>query len=52
MLELFMDALTGGSERDRQIDALRALDDHELADLGLVRDQIDAYVDASLETPV
>ena len=44
MLDSFFDRLSAGAEVERQIAALRELTDHELADLGILRDQIEAYV--------
>lgn len=46
MLDSVFDVFSGQSERDRQISELRAMEDHELADLGILRDQIEAFVDA------
>jgi len=37
--------------REEGVRALRALDDHMLADLGIGRDQIEAYVEAGLPDP-
>lgn len=44
MLDTIIDMVAGRTESDRQIEELKAMDDHELADLGIVRDQIDAFV--------
>ncbi|MEM7441672.1 MAG: DUF1127 domain-containing protein [Pseudomonadota bacterium] len=44
MLENFVDTLLGRTDHDRQVEELEALDDHQLADMGLSRDQIAAYV--------
>ncbi|MEM1160485.1 MAG: DUF1127 domain-containing protein [Pseudomonadota bacterium] len=44
MIENILDSLLGRTEADRRIEALEALDDHQLADLGISRDQIPAYV--------
>ncbi len=46
MLDSIFDLFDGRTERDRQIDELKAMDDHELADLGIARDQIGAFVNA------
>lgn len=43
-----MEAADRDRLREDTIRALRALDDHMLADLGIGRDQIEAYVEASL----
>ena len=48
MLDVVMELFGSGSERDQRIAELQRLEDHELADLGLVRDQIEAFVDANL----
>lgn len=48
MLDAVMGFFGGDSERDQRIAELNLLEDHELADLGLVRDQIEAFVDATL----
>ena len=48
MLDSVMELFSGGSERDTRIAELKCLEDHELADLGLVRDQIEAFVDSQL----
>jgi uncharacterized protein YjiS (DUF1127 family) len=45
MLDNILELFAGKSERDRQIEDLMAMDDHELADLGVARDQIEAFVD-------
>ncbi|MEM6623237.1 MAG: DUF1127 domain-containing protein [Pseudomonadota bacterium] len=44
MLSNLYDMLSGQSEADKAIEALQTLNDHELADLGIARDQIAAYV--------
>lgn len=44
MLDSLFDILGGDTEERRQIEALEAMDDHELADLGIARDQIPAFV--------
>ena len=49
MLDAVMDLFSSESERDQRVAELNRLDDHELADLGLVRDQIEAFVDAQLD---
>lgn len=49
MLDSIFDLFAGRTESDRQIEELQAMDDHELADLGIVRDQIDAFVAAHTE---
>ncbi|MEM9139733.1 MAG: DUF1127 domain-containing protein [Pseudomonadota bacterium] len=43
MLNQFFDLFGGQSEEERRIKALEAMDDHELADLGIARDQIPAF---------
>lgn len=44
MLDSIVDLFTAQTEADRQIEDLRAMDDHELADIGISRDQIAAFV--------
>ena len=46
MLDSVFDVFSRRSERERQIDELKSMEDHELADLGILRDQIEAFVDA------
>ncbi len=48
MLDVVMELFSGDSEKKQRIAELKLLEDHELADLGLARDQIEAFVDASL----
>ena len=48
MLDVVMELFSGDSEKQQRIAELKLLEDHELADLGLARDQIEAFVDASL----
>ncbi len=50
MLDAVMELFGTESDRDRRIAELNLLEDHELADLGLVRDQIEAFVDTQLGT--
>lgn len=45
MLDNIFELFVTKSERDRQIEELSAMKDHELADLGIARDQIEAFVD-------
>lgn len=45
MLDTLFELFSPATDRDRQIASLRALTDHELADLGILRDQIEAYVE-------
>ena len=49
MLDAVMELFGTDSDRDRRIAELNLLGDHELADLGLVRDQIEAFVDTQLD---
>ena len=44
MFDSLLEVFSGESEKDKQISDLQAMDDHELADLGIARDQIDAFV--------
>ncbi len=44
MLDSIFDFLGGQSESEKQAEELKAMDDHELADLGISRDQIDTFV--------
>ncbi len=44
MLDSILDMFNGPSAAERQIEDLKAMDDHELADLGMSRDQIEAFV--------
>lgn len=46
MLDAVLELFSRDSERESRIAELKLLEDHELADLGLVRDQIEAFVDA------
>lgn len=48
MLDHLVEMFSPMSERDRQVEALRALTDRELADVGLLRDQIEAYVEGDV----
>ena len=48
MLDAVMELFGTDSERNQRIAELNDLEDHELADLGLVRDQIEAFVDSRL----
>ena len=43
MLDSLMDVFSLESEKDRQLHELEAMGDHELADLGISRDQIEAF---------
>lgn len=52
MIEALMDILTGESESDRQRRELMTMGDHELADLGISRDQIEEFVLAHACTTV
>jgi uncharacterized protein YjiS (DUF1127 family) len=45
MLDDLLEIFSPLTDRERRIAALRALTDRELADLGIVRDQIEAYVE-------
>ncbi len=47
MIMRILDALRRISERRRISRRLQALDDHQLHDLGVTRDQINAYVRAA-----
>lgn len=44
MLDSIFEILGAQTEEERQIEELNAMDDRELADLGISRDQIDAFV--------
>ncbi len=44
MLDGLLDIFRAENALDRQIEMLEALSDRELADLGLARDQIEAFV--------
>ncbi len=46
MLDDILHAIGVGNEKDRQINELQAMDDCELSDLGIARDQIEAFVRA------
>lgn len=48
MLDTLVGLLSADSEADRQVAALKALPDAELADLGIARDQIEGFVLARL----
>ena len=50
MMDAVLELFSGDSERSQRIAELKLLEDHELADLGLARDQIEAFVDARLAT--
>jgi uncharacterized protein YjiS (DUF1127 family) len=52
MLDSILDIFAGRTETDRQIEELQAMDDHDLADLGIARDQIDAFVAAHSDETV
>ncbi len=49
MLDDLLEMFSPITDRERQIAALRALTDRELADLGILRDQIEAHVEAHVE---
>lgn len=42
--ESLLDILSSETEIDREVTALKELTDHELADLGITRDQIELLV--------
>lgn len=44
MLDAIFDIFNGETEEERQIKELQAMDDHQLADLGISRDQINNFV--------
>jgi len=44
MLDAIFDIFNGETEEERQIKELQAMDDHQLADLGISRDQISSFV--------
>jgi hypothetical protein len=44
MLDGIIEMFSPRKDRDRAVAALRALTDHELADLGILRDQVEAYI--------
>ena len=44
MLDAIFDIFSGDTEKERQIKELTAMDDHQLADLGISRDQICDFV--------
>lgn len=44
MLDAIFDIFNGETEEERQIKELQAMDDHQLADLGISRDQINSFV--------
>lgn len=48
MLDAVIELFSGTTERQQRIADLNLLEDHELADLGLVRDQIEAFVDEKM----
>ena len=52
MLDHFVEMFSPMSERDRQVEALRALTDRDLADVVLLRDQIEAYVEGRIAAAV
>ena len=43
MLDAILDVFSPESEKDKQISILSAMEDHELADIGISRDQIEAF---------
>ena len=45
MLDSLLEIFGAESEKDKQVSELQAMDDHELADLGIARDQIEAFVE-------
>ena len=45
MFDGFWDMLASEGEKQSQISELQAMSDRELADLGISRDQIEAFVD-------
>ncbi len=45
MLDDLLEMFSPMTDRERQIAALRVLTDRELADLGILRDQIEAFVE-------
>ena len=51
MLDTIYDMLGMQSEQDRQIEELKAMKDHELADLGISRDQIETFVATHTAVP-
>lgn len=51
MLDGLLDIFSPATACDRQIAALRELTDPELADLGLLRDQIESFVLARSASP-
>ena len=44
MLDTIFDIFNGETEQERQIKELQAMDVHQLADLGISRDQISSFV--------
>ena len=48
MLDSLVSAFVGETEKDKQIAELEAMDDHELADIGISRDQIVAFAENQL----
>lgn len=50
MLDAIFDIFNGETEEERQIKELQAMDDHQLADLGISRDQIASFVRDHTET--
>lgn len=44
MMDQLLDMFGLETEEERQVRAMEAMDDHELADLGISRDQIAAFV--------
>lgn len=44
MLDAIFDIFNGETEEERQVKELQAMDDHQLADLGISRDQIASFV--------
>lgn len=44
MLDTIFDMFHGETEEERQVKELQAMDDHQLADLGISRDQICSFV--------
>jgi len=48
MFSAFIAAISRANARARAVAMLRRLDDHRLRDLGIARDQIEAFVDGRL----
>ena len=49
MLDSILEVFSSETEKDKQISDLEGMDDHQLADIGISRDQIEAF--ASKHTP-